>query len=149
MKHWVDTSIRTGAWLVLVIHGIEGLGYEPISKALVTDYFDYFKSHSDAGRLWVATYQDGAKYIRERMRATIETVQNGQAIDVRVTHPLDPEKYDLDLTARTTVPASWTAAQVTQGMRTERLRVIDDRAGRYVQYRITPNGGAARIEPVR
>jgi peptidoglycan/xylan/chitin deacetylase (PgdA/CDA1 family) len=149
MKQWVDTSIRTSTWLVLVIHGIEGLGYEPIPQALVTSYFDYFKANSDAGKLWVATYQDEAKYIRERMRANIQTVQSGQTIEVTVTHPLDPKKYDLDLTARTTVPAGWKTVDVRQGPRSQKVTVVESPAGNYVQYRITPNSGAARIEPAR
>ena len=74
------------------------------------------KAKSD--RVWVATYQDGAKYIRERMKAVIKTAQAGQAIEVAVTHPLDAKVYDVPLTARTTVPAEWIAAQVTQGRNT-------------------------------
>ena len=30
MKGWVDTSLANGIWLVLVIHGIEGVGYQPL-----------------------------------------------------------------------------------------------------------------------
>jgi hypothetical protein len=45
-------------------------------------------------RAWVSTYQDGAKYFRERMKALIKSVQAGQAIDVTVTHPLDAKVYD-------------------------------------------------------
>jgi hypothetical protein len=149
MKNWVDTSIRTSTWLVLVIHGIEGLGYEPISQSLVTSYFDYFKASSDAGRLWVATYQDGAKYIRERMRSSIQTTQSGQTIEVTVTHRLDPAKYDVDLTARTSVPAGWTRVEVRQGDRLQHVTVVQGPAGSYAQYRITPNGGAARIARAR
>ena len=134
---------------MLVIHGIEGLGYEPIPRALVTSYFDYFKANSDAGKLWVATYQDGAKYIRERMRANIQTRHSGPAIEVTVTHPLDPKKYDLELTARTRVPAGWTNVEVRQGPRSQSVTVVEDPAGNYVQYRIAPNSGAARIERAR
>ena len=67
MKGWVDTSLKTGAWLVLVIHGVDGVGYQPLPTQNVKDYFDYIKASSD--RLWIATYQDGAKYIRERMKS--------------------------------------------------------------------------------
>jgi peptidoglycan/xylan/chitin deacetylase (PgdA/CDA1 family) len=146
MKGWVDTSLETGAWLVLVIHGINGLGYQPLPTENVTAYFDYIKASSDSGKLWVATYQDQAKYIRERMRASIETKQRGQAIEVNVTHPLDARKYDVPLTARTTVPAQWTSAKATQGRDSSTTRVQQDATGTYVQYRMMPNGGAVRIE---
>ena len=144
MKEWIDTSLKTGAWLVLVIHGIDGLGFQPLPTENVKFLFDYIKSNSDGGRLWAPTYQDGAKYVRERMRAKIDTRQNGQTIEVTVTHPLDPKKYDVPLTARTTVPAQWTSAKVTQGRDVKVIPVQKD--GSYVQYRITPNAGSARIE---
>jgi hypothetical protein len=67
MTGWVDTSMKTGAWLVLVIHGVDGVGYQPLPAANLKALFDDIKTTSD--RVWVATYQDGAKYIRERMKA--------------------------------------------------------------------------------
>jgi len=145
MRTWIDTSVKTGAWLVLVIHGINGLGYEPIPTPMATGYFDDIKAASDSGKLWVATYQDGAKYIRERMHAKIETKQTGDAIEVTVTHSLDPTKYDVPLTARTRVPMSWTSTQITQGGRIRAAAVQRDASGNFIQYRIAPNAGTARI----
>jgi hypothetical protein len=146
MKGWVDTSLKTGTWLVLVIHGINGVGYEPLPTENVRAYFDYIKANADAGRLWVATYQDGAKYIRERMKSRIDTTQSGQAIEVRVTNSFDPRVYDVPLTARTTVPAQWTSAKVTQAGASKTIAVRKDSNGSYVEYRIIPNGGPSRIE---
>jgi len=143
MTGWVDTSMKTGAWLVLVIHGIEGVGYQPLPAANVKAYFDDIKAKSD--RVWVATYQDGAKYIRERMKAVIKTVQAGQAIEVTVTHPLDARAYDVPLTARTTVPVEWNAARVTQGPNRTKASVEKGAGGSYVQYHVNPNGGVVRL----
>ena len=143
MTGWVDTSMKTGAWLVLVIHGVERVGYQPLPAANVKALFDDIKTKSD--RVWVATYQDGAKYIRERMKALIKTVQAGQALEVTVTHPLDAKVYDVPLTARTTVPAEWIAAQVTQGRNTTKATVEKGAGGSYVQYHVNPNAGVVRL----
>jgi peptidoglycan/xylan/chitin deacetylase (PgdA/CDA1 family) len=145
MKDWIDTSETTGTWLVLVIHGIDGVGYEPIPVPIVTGYFDYIKAQSDTGKLWVATYQDGAKYIRERIKSKVETKQTGQTIEVTVTNEFDPKVYDVPLTARTTVPAAWMSANVTQGKDSKTIPVTKDPAGNYVQYRVMPNGAAVKI----
>jgi peptidoglycan/xylan/chitin deacetylase (PgdA/CDA1 family) len=145
MKDWIATSEKTGTWLVLVIHGIDGVGYEPIPIPIVTSYFDDIKAASDAGKLWVATYQDGAKYIRERMKSKVDTKQNGQAIEVTITNAFDPKVYDVPLTARTTVPAAWTSAQVAQGKDVKKLAVEKDSTGSFVQYHVLPNGGPAKI----
>jgi hypothetical protein len=127
-----------------VIHGIEGVGYQPLPTDKVRAYFDYIKAQE--GRLWVATFQDGGKYVRERMRSTVTTKQMGQSIEVTVRHALDPKLYDLPLTARTPVPADWTSASVRQGSQTRTVPVQRESGETYVQYRIAPNGGVARLQ---
>ena len=104
MTGWVDKSLATGTWLVLVIHGVEGIGYQPIPAAHLRAYFDYMKANEP--RLWVATFRDAGKYARERMASKVTTKQSGDAIEVTVNHSLDPKLYNLPLTARTTVPVS-------------------------------------------
>ena len=147
MKGWVETSFAHGTWLVLVIHGVEGIGYQPVPAERLRAYFDYLKAQE--GRLWVATFQDGAKYARERMRSTVNTKQAGDAIEVTVTHQLDPKLYDLPLTVRTTVPSDWTSVQIRQGSQTRTATVQKDGGESYAQYAIAPNGGLARLQRAR
>lgn len=149
MTGWVDAALQSGAWLVLVIHGIENVGYQPLPAANVRAYFDDIKANVDAGRLWVATYQDGAKYIRERMKSAVATKQTGQAIEVTVTNALDAKVYDVPLTARTRVPPQWTTALIAQANGTTTVAVKTDAAGSYVEYRVTPNTGVVRIQRAR
>jgi hypothetical protein len=127
-----------------VIHGIDGVGSSPLLADRVRQYFDYMKSKSDT--LWIATYRDGAKYIRERMKSQVASKRSGDAIEVTVTHPLDKKMYSLPLTARTVVPAGWTTVKVTQGKDTKEAAVQHEGGDSFVQYRIMPNAGAARIE---
>ena len=144
MTGWIDKSLATGTWLVLVIHGVEGIGYQPIPAAHLRAYFDYMKANEPT--LWVATFRDAGKYARERMASKVMTKQSGDAIEVTVTHSLDSKIYGLPLTAPTIVPAHWTAAHVRQGRMTATVPVQRDASSSYVQYRIAPNAGAARLE---
>jgi len=144
MTGWVDTALTSGAWLVLVLHGIDGVGYEPVSADRLGAYFDYIKAQES--RLWVATFQDGGKYIRERMNSTIVTRDVGAALEIDVTHTLDRAIYDLPLTVRTGVPASWSSARFRQGTSTRSLAVRHEDGRSFVTYRIAPNAGPARLE---
>ena len=146
MTGWVDKSLATETWLVLVIHGVEGIGYQPIPAAHLRAYFDYIKANDS--RLWVATFRDAGKYARERMASKVTTKQSGDALEVTLTHSLDPKTYNLALTARTTVPAHWAAVRVRQGRSTATVPVQRDASSSYVLYRMAPNGGVARLEPV-
>ena len=91
--------------------------------------------------------RDAGKYARERMASNVTTKQAGDAIEVTLTHSLDPKLYNLPLTARTTVPARWTAVEVRQG-NVQRIVPVQREAGdSYVMYRIQPNLGIARLRP--
>ena len=147
MTGWIDKSLATGTWLVLVIHGVEGIGWQPIPAAHLKAYFDYMKANEP--RLWVATFRDAAKYARERMASNVTTKQARDNVEVTVTHSLDPKTYNLPLTARTTVPAQWASVRVRQGRETTMVPVQRDSSSSYVLYRIAPNGGVARLEPVK
>ncbi len=138
MKSWVDTTAaHENIWLVLVFHGVDGVGWEPRTGADLEEYFTYLKSKQPA--LWVATVRDVAKYMRERMHGTVRSYRDGAAVSVVLRHDLTDAPYDLPLTLRTEVPAGWTAVEVRQGGRAERGPVARDGAAAYVRYRAVPN----------
>ena len=145
MKGWVDTIVRRdNVWLVLVFHGVDGIGWEPKTGAELEEYFVYIKSLAD--RLWVATFQDAVKYMRERMAARVTTVRKGRSIEVDLRHGLPPAIYDLPLTLRTPVPRSWRSVEVRQaGLISEATPVRDDERGAYVLYRAVPNAGPVSL----
>jgi hypothetical protein len=144
MQGWVDTSIGHGIWLVLVFHGIEGIGYEALTVDTMRAYLDYIQAHEP--RLWIATFQDGGKYARERVNSKVEAKMNGEAIEVSVTHSLAAPVYDVPLTARTTIPGDWRVVRFRQGDDMRWLPVHREGGETFVQYRIAANGKTAVLE---
>lgn len=148
MTGWLDRTADHGVWLVLVFHGIEGIGWESLSTERVRTYFDEIKRRES--RLWIATYRDAAKYARERMAATVASTRTGETIDVTVRHSLDPALYDLPLTARTTVPDDWKTVRFKQGSDERWLPVVHAGPGRaHVTYRVKPDGSAITLQKGR
>jgi peptidoglycan/xylan/chitin deacetylase (PgdA/CDA1 family) len=145
MKSWVDTvAAHDNMWLVLVFHGVDGVGWEPTTGAELAEYFGYIKSRDD--RVWAATFGDVTKYLRERMRSTVHTSRNGDVIEVALRHDLADERYDLPLTLKTYVPAVWTAVEVRQGTGFTRASVLRDGRGSYVLYQARPNAEPIRLK---
>jgi peptidoglycan/xylan/chitin deacetylase (PgdA/CDA1 family) len=144
MKAWVDTSIAHGIWLVLVFHGVEGIGWEPLTTENMRAYYDYIKEHE--AHLWIATFQDGAKYARERVNSKVTTDRSSDAIAVTVTHSLDARVYNLPLTARTVIPAGWRLVHFRQGEEVRWLPISREGDSSFVTYRIMPNGKPATLE---
>lgn len=137
MKSWVDvTQSNDNIWLVLVFHGIEGIGWEPVSEKEITEYFDYISERTDD--LWVATYADATKYVRERMNAEVSSKRDADELTVRLTHTLG-SRYELPLTLKTRVPSSWSTVRVRQGEDTQEITPQTEDGTSYVLYQARPN----------
>ena len=136
MKSWVDTClVADNIWLVLVFHGVDGIGWEPRTGAELEEYFNYIQARED--QLWVATFADVTKYIRKRKDASVESHFKNDQISVSVSHPLDPSVYDVPLTFKTYVPNDWTQVNLGLGGPGDQiLEVGQDPEGRFVMYEI-------------
>jgi len=138
MKSWVDTTYANkDMWLVLVFHGIDSLGWEPTPIPKLEEYFNYIKDRED--RLWIATFGDATKYMREREHAKVNTSEKDGKIIISLIHSLDKTKYDLPLTLKTYTPGKWTKVTVSQGTTTKTVDVQHDDNGGYVLYQADPN----------
>jgi peptidoglycan/xylan/chitin deacetylase (PgdA/CDA1 family) len=137
MQSWVDTAAyRTDTWLVLVIHGVDGLGYEALPHTLLANYFTYIKNREN--KLWIATFGDVTKYMREREWTQIHsTLKNGKII-MRLNSTLDKKVYDVPLTLKTYVPDGWKLATVTQGSQVQKVKVIKNSDVNFVIFNIKP-----------
>jgi hypothetical protein len=144
MKSWVDTvANKNNTWLVLVFHGIDGMGYEALPSTMLDEYFHYIRSKED--KLWVATFGDVTRYMREREASKVITDNKDGKIMVSLNHTLDKSQYYLPLTLKTYVPSGWKNAKATQGKHTHQLQVKSDGRGSYVTYQAEPNGGSITI----
>jgi len=145
MKSWVDTTLaHDNIWLVLVFHGVDSMGYEPLSHQLLDTYFQYIKMNEN--NLWVATFSDVVKYMRERMHANVTTDKTNDHILVHLKHSLDPI-YNIPLTLKTYVPDGWKHVEVKQGNYKKQLSVQKDTKGNYVLYRANANQGTIQLVP--
>lgn len=145
MKRWVDTGMaHDNIWLVLVFHGVENLGWEPKTTAELEDYFTYLKDNED--KLWVATFRDVTKYLRERKSAQIQTELRDDAIAVNITSDLDAEVYNVPMTVKTYVPSGWKSATLSKGESSESLAIQKDEKGSYVLYSMKLGEGEVVLE---
>lgn len=143
-KEWVDTtSEQKNIWLVLIIHGLDGIGWESVKSEEMDEYFRYIKAKEDV--LWIATYRDVTKYIRERKYAVVQSSEKKKKITVTFTHSLDKSIYDLPLTLKTMVRPEWKEVTVKQGSNVKRIKTQQDGEVNYVLYQALPNAGIIKI----
>jgi hypothetical protein len=122
-----------------VFHGINGIGWEPKTAAELEEYFNYINERKD--HLWVATFADVTKYIRERKNVAINSVALDDAIIVNISYHLDTEVYDVPITLKTYVPSAWKTTVLSKKIKREtqlRLKIQKDALGSYVLYSVMP-----------
>ncbi len=61
-QQWIDEDFQKGAWLVWMIHGLEGTpwGYQPIAKKVFEMILDTLQSKD----IWVGTFLEVGSYLR-------------------------------------------------------------------------------------
>ena len=144
MQSWVDTTVaKNNTWLVLVFHGIDNLGYEALPHTMLDEYFQYIKARQDD--LWIATFGDVTRYMREREHAKIEHEEKNSKQVITLTQSLDKTMYDLPLTLKTYVSPEWKKVWVWQGKRMQSVNAATDEKGTYVLYQAYPNGIALSL----
>jgi hypothetical protein len=95
--------------------------------------------------LWVATFKDVAKYMRERMHVAITENKNNKKITVHLTHSLDKHIYNMPLTLKTYVPAGWKKVKVMQGDQQQQVQSKNDEKGNYILYQTMPDKGEMEL----
>jgi peptidoglycan/xylan/chitin deacetylase (PgdA/CDA1 family) len=137
MKSYVDTTLaHNNIWLVLVFHGINGLGWEALPDSVLDAYFQYIKQNEN--NLWIATFKDVAKYMRERIHANVTENKTDKSITVRFTQILDSKVYNVPLTLKTYVPENWINVKITSGNHQQKKQVQKDNKGNYILYDAMP-----------
>lgn len=141
MKSWVDDSLKKdNVWLVLVFHGVDGVGWQPKTEAELETYFKYINTKKD--KLWVATFADVTKYIRERKSTTITNKIVGNSIQVTVLSELDLKVYDIPITLKTYVPKNWKMARLSikpNSKKEKLLKIQKDTLGSFIVYEVKLN----------
>ena len=148
MKSWVDTVLtHRNNWLVLVFHGVDGNGYEALSHDILEEYFLYIKEKES--NLWIATFGDVTRYMRERMSAKVSVSNTAKKINIRLNHSIDKIMYDVPLTLKTYLPVSWKLVQVKQGNKNQQLNTSKDENGTYVLYQAAPNAEPINLSVIQ
>jgi len=138
MQSWVDTAVnKNNTWLVLVIHGVDGLGYEALPHSLLQQYFDYIKARQN--KLWIATFGDVTKYMREREATKVESSLQRDKIVIHLNCRLEDAVYNVPLMIKIYVPNNWKKAYIMYGKHVQKASILKDDYKNYVTHKINNN----------
>lgn len=142
MHSWIDTClVHDNIWLVLVFHGVDDLGWEAKTAEELEAYFSYIKNREDD--LWVDTFAEVTKYIRQRQHLEVSSHAQGDAIVLNLKSELDPDVYNVALTFKTQIPKDWENVSLFHNGKEmiRDLQIHKDPFGSFVLYDLSAPSG--------
>ncbi len=137
---YLDDAELNGGWFIPHVHALE----TPESAALLEDFLDELLVRD----VWVETMGTVVRYMQERMASSLSVVsETPTSITLSLAALLDGTIYDVPLTLRSTVPASWSGIQVWQGGTGQSVLPVLEGAEFVVYYHAIPNGGHIVLTP--
>lgn len=149
MNAWIDTAISKKRWLVEMWHDVRADGEETTSnftpeKRHATAHFQYIANKQ--ADLWVANWDDGIAYVKERLHAKILCLsQTENEIQIIVKDDLDDALFDVALTLNIEMPVGWENVQVVQNEQRIATRVN----GGILSINVVPDSGIVTIKKAK
>ena len=155
IKNYLTQCIRNNGWFIGMAHGIvEGENMDITSDDLSV-VLAAMQKHVNNGDLWVATYSDATKYIRERQNSTVKayTTFDGMYVDLTMSDyttdglPLPNDVFNMPITVKIEMPDKWGRITYQQpGGELQTAYCFKEDGLNYVLIDLVPNGGTATIK---
>ncbi len=134
MNRWIDEVIKNKLWLIEMIHGVDGIGWEAVPGYIFSEHFAYVSSKRE--NIWNATFEDATLYIRETQSASVSSKFEDQKIIVNLTVDL-PSYFDYPLTLKTFVPSQ--DVMVISNGKSISFKLKKEEEKNFVYYDVIPN----------
>jgi hypothetical protein len=130
-------------WNIVLYHLVHA-GRDQASRekaaAAVEKEVRYIASLKD-DRLWVARFDDVAKYGQERDSATVTSVLKGDKIEMNVTDRMDDKLFDYPLTVKVRLPDGWKTAKAMQNGKSVPVNTVSHNGSRFALVEAVPDRG--------
>jgi peptidoglycan/xylan/chitin deacetylase (PgdA/CDA1 family) len=140
----ISNVLKSNSWLIEVIHGIDGEGYDPIQSTLFRKHLKYVKEVDKD--LWVTTLVDVAKYTKERLNSKIIWTDIAfSSFCLNIVNKLADSLYNFPLSLKVKVPKYWEDVHIIQNNLSIDFKLDFDNTGNYVVFDAVPNKGKIKI----
>lgn len=110
-ESWVDFAINYRCWLIEMIHGIQGDGYNPLDSTEFITHLEFINDR--ACDLWVASVSDVIKYVNEANKVNVSCVSCTDSLyQLMVDDGLDDSIFDQELSIELRIPERWQQVNV-------------------------------------
>lgn len=154
----LDTISTTGGWYITMCHGIgENEDSADSTYEKSEPVFQYMSELQKQGKIWVTTFGDAAKYIRERQNTKLSYTPKDGVYELTLTMaektadglPLPLDVFNHPLTVKLSVPSGYDAVAYTVDGTTNYVIAREDKGGRYAYVDVVPNTGTVDVQFIK
>ena len=157
IKSYLDLCVERGGWFIGGCHNLFGTtigtGNYDMTPETTAELFAYIKNYEKSGDVWVATFEEATKYIRERQNSTVKQYKNdlGMYVEVTMTEMTDdgftlPEDiFDMPLTVKIEIPEGWANVRLSQKGKDTVVTSFTEGGKTYAYAEIVPNSGSVLV----
>ena len=143
-----DIDKAANGWYIPLTHRVGDVDGTDMSYAVANKMFAYIASLRDEGKVWVATYSEAIKYVRERQNTTLSAKKVGGNISLTATLAdktqdglsLDESVFNQPLTVKVEVDANCSKVYYLDGCVQKSVDTFSEGSKRYARVEIVPNG---------
>lgn len=113
-NEWVDTAISDEVWLIEMWHKVmpeDDGGYQTILLSDAEEHLDYVADKAATNEIWVATYDEAVKYIREKQNSDLKAYVDGDKLYTQISLTNDDmaiTTFNQPLTVSVQIPDGYT-----------------------------------------
>lgn len=155
-KSYVQLCIDQGGWFISMTHAVINDSDDPTKPERFEAFYQYLSEKQANGEIWVTTFAEATKYLRERQNSEVLAYTDGEGIRVGIKMsdytgdglPLTPEIFNVPLTVKVEVPKHWSAVKCTAGDKNLYKSTFTESGRRFVLVDIVPNGEEINLSAV-
>lgn len=137
-----EPGLQGGDWGVYCFHGVGG-EWLSVTADTLDELAAYLERHSE---IWTAPFGDVLRYSQERKAAVINTDQIGEdSLQFTLQWPMDAQIYDLPLTLKIGIPATWTGATATSDGKVLDGKIIEQKDSMMMLVDVPPQIKTVRV----
>lgn len=109
---WVNTAIKEHRWLIEMWHSVVGVelgGFQEILVPDAVEHVDYLAEKAKDNQIWVATFTEAVKYLREKQNIRVNAATDGRYLYISselTNDRMSPETFNQPLTVKLTLPGT-------------------------------------------
>ncbi|MBQ8688877.1 MAG: polysaccharide deacetylase family protein [Clostridia bacterium] len=152
---WIKKCIDDAAnsWYLPIIHRVGDVENTDLPLEVAHKMFSYISDLQTEGKVWVTTYSNAIKYVRERQNSYAQAWEEDGVIHLRVTmneytednKPLPLDVFNHPLTVKVNVPSSYGTVRYTIDGVEHTAKAFSEGDENYVYVNVRPDGSDIKL----